>query len=83
MASSLIISDGKPVARVSGTAPAGACLYGWERCKDALNANREWNLANARKGKVSNAAKWQNWEARHDVLLPVADEMNEREFFLM
>ena len=82
MATTFIISDGTPVARVSGTATAGACRYGWERCKEALNANLEWNLVNARKGKISSAEKWQDWEERHGVLLPVAEEMNEREYLI-
>lgn len=82
MAIRFIIRDGSPVARIIGAATSGPCRYGWERCKEELNANREWNLVNARKGKISNNVKWQEWEARNDVLLPVAEEMNEREFLI-
>lgn len=82
MTSSFIISDGTPVARISGTATAGVCWYSWQRCREALNTNRDWNLVSARKGTVSNAARWQNWELRNDVLLPLAEEINEREFFV-
>lgn len=82
MISSFIINDGTPVARISETATAGVCRYSRQRCKEALNTNRDWNLVNARKGTVSNAARWQNWELRNNVLLPFAEEINEREFFV-
>jgi hypothetical protein len=78
-----IVSDGRPVALVTTTpATPGPCQYGFHRSREALNANREWNLINARKGTISRAQKWQDWELENGVILPGAIELNPGEFFV-
>lgn len=73
---SFIIADSQPVARLIHAAPADACRFGFEKSREALDANVEFNLVNARKGKVSNAAKWQDWEVKNGVELPLAAKLN-------
>lgn len=84
MTTTFIIADSRPVAYLppASTTPAGACRYGFQRSAEALDANREWNLVNARKGKISSAAKWQNWGKKNNVELPVAMELNPGEFLI-
>lgn len=77
-----IIADGRPVARAQAHTPAGPCRYAFQRSAEAIDANREWNLVNARRAKTSSAKKWQNWEADNGVELPVAIELNPGEYFI-
>ena len=79
---SFIIADNRPVARLLSTAIAGACRFGFQRCAEALDANRDWNLVNARDGKISSAAKWQDWEQTNGVELPTAVVLNPCEFLI-
>ena len=54
-----IIADDSLIATVQTDLPAGASVrYSWQRCAEAIDANREFNLVNARRGKISRAKKW-------------------------
>lgn len=77
-----IIVDGSPVARTAAAAEAGDCKYGFEKAAEAINANRQWNLVNARNGKISNAVKWEGWERTNNTILPFATQINPGEFFV-
>lgn len=56
----IINKSGELVATTAETIKSGkAVSYGFETCKEALNANFESRLVNAKPGKISNAKKWQ------------------------
>ncbi len=72
------ISDGKPVA-VCNRLPSGTVVEAaFSRSREAINANRQWNLVNSFRCKVSNAKALANTE------LPNAVAINEgvKEFFI-
>ena len=76
-----IIANNSIIAKVSGSAVAGQSVrYSSQRCEEAINASREWNLVNARDGKISNAAKWHKaWNRMEDCRYAV--EINPGEYF--
>lgn len=55
-------------------------LVAFNRCKDALNANREWSLVNAIECKVSNAKKWKS--TRSYAHVDSCIELNDNEFYI-
>ena len=62
-----IIADDSLIATVQTDLPAGASVrYSWQRCAEAIDANREFNLVNARRGKISRAKKWAKLRACYD-----------------
>lgn len=81
MTAYIISNTGEPIASIIGEAISGRCRYGFYRCKEEINANREWNIVNSRAGKVSNNKKWEEWEKRWE-LLPFAVELNPRQYFI-
>lgn len=50
----------------------------FNRCKESINANREWNLVNAIECKASNAKKWEKEINYADSCV----EINENEFYI-
>jgi len=65
MTTSYIISkDGKRViCSIDTDLKSGTTVdYGYHKSKNALNANIDYNLVNAREGKISRAKKWhKSW----------------------
>ena len=55
----VITGDGFLAARIVTALPAGAVVrVGFQRCAEAIDANRKWNLVNANWAKISRAKKW-------------------------
>lgn len=74
-----IIADDSLIATVQTDLPAGASVrYSWQRCAEAIDANREFNLVNARRGKISRAKTWQ----KNDLYADSGVEINPGEFYL-
>jgi hypothetical protein len=73
----ILNTDGTPVAITNTNLRGGAIVrWGWQRCEERLNPNREWNLVNARNGKISRAK-------RHDSeLVPWAVELSPSNFYI-
>lgn len=60
MTTAYIIRNNKFIATIDTDLKNGAeVAYAFNRCEEKINANREWNLVNAKYGKVSRAKKWQ------------------------
>ena len=53
-------------------------LVSFDRCKEEINANRDWNLVNAFECKASNAKKWDKETHYADSCI----ELNENEFYI-
>lgn len=80
---SYIIAGNKLIAKVTGNEqPSGADVkFGTLTCSEAINADRDVNLINARTGKISNAAKWDAvWARTEDGRF--ASEVNPGEFLI-
>ena len=83
MTSYILDNDGMPIAITPTLSEkSGPCRYAFEVCRERIDANRELNLVNARAGKISNAKKWQTWEAKNNTTLPFAAEVAPREYFV-
>ena len=83
MASYIINAAGTElIAVTTANLPSGTEVqYAWQKSEEALNADRKFNLVNARHGKISTAKKWENI-ARHQEYPDSATEINPGEFFL-
>ena len=67
------------VASVDTNLKSGTLVdYAYEITKEAVNQNREFNLVNARTGKISRAKKY---DVQSNYNLPHASEINPVEFF--
>ena len=77
-----IIANNSIVAKISGSAVAGQSVrYSSQRCEEAIDASREWNLVNASYGKLSDATKWHKaWSRVEDCCYAV--EINPGEYFI-
>ncbi len=53
-----------------------------QTCEESINAARAYNLVNANAGVISNSARIGQLAARMEYV-PLAQEINEREFFLV
>ena len=72
-----IIRNGEVIAETKTELKNGASVkYAFEKCEEALNANREFNLVNARTAKISRNKKWANKTQ------DFANEINSGEFFI-
>jgi predicted nucleic acid-binding Zn ribbon protein len=77
-----IISSGSVIAEITTALPSGrAVRWSRQRCAEAIDANREWNLVNARSGKISRAQKWARLVS-DDAAETSAVEINPGEFYL-
>jgi len=72
---SYIIKDGTPIAYIKNE-HARSVRASYTCAREAVDANREWNLVNAFEAKISNAKRWESWEKRNG-LLPLASLINE------
>ena len=74
-----IIANDEIIAKVSTDLKNGAEVeYAYNSTKEAINANREVNLVNAKWGKISRAKKW----ASQDFDCDTAKEVNPSEFLI-
>lgn len=77
-----IIANNSIIAKIRGEAQVGEIKFSSQRCKEAINAAREWNLVNAQSGKISDAAKWHRaWAKMSDCRF--AEELNPGEFYII
>jgi len=77
---SYIIKDGTPIAYIKNE-KARSVRASYTCAREAVDANREWNLVNAFDAKISNAQKWESWEKRNG-LLPLASLINDDEVLI-
>lgn len=78
---SFIIRNNELIAETKGDFKSGEeVFFAYEKCEEAIDANREFNLVNQRTGKISNAKKWER-KAKFCLHLPLAIEINKWEFF--
>lgn len=84
MAEFFIISGEAPVASIVGipSSLGGGCIFSSSASRDALTAGQPLRLVSARKGRVSRAKKWRDWEVRKNADLPVAREVAPGQFLL-
>jgi hypothetical protein len=76
---SYIIRNDKVIAETLETIKSGTTVqYSFASVEEAINANRELNLVNARSAKISNAKKWHK-EAQN---APTAKQINSGEFLI-
>ena len=77
-----IVANNSIIAKINAAAQAGEYVkFSSQRCEEAINASREWNLVNARNGKISNAVKWHKiWDRMADCRYAV--EINPGEYFI-
>lgn len=80
----IISNNGKElIASVETNLNSGEVVFFSEnRIKECINANREWNLVNVGRGKISRAQKWRKtWVQTLDSLVGI--EINKGEFYLV
>ena len=58
------------------------CIFSYDACREAINADRGINLVNARRGKISRATKYLNNERLRYNNDTQAEEVNDSEFLL-
>jgi hypothetical protein len=75
-----LIYDNCPVGVLDNDSKAGArVLFSRQRCKESINANREFNLVNAQTATISRAKKWSNY---YNFPTGLATEINPGEFYI-
>jgi len=76
-----IVKDGEIKAIVSTDLKNGCVVeYSHFRSKEAINADREYNLVNARKGKISRAKKYMQYRLQCSSIH--GEEINPGEFYI-
>jgi len=76
----IINSRKEVVASVNTELKSGASVrYSDQICEEKINASREYNLVNAREGKISRAKKYMSSEEAAEYY---AREINPEEFFI-
>lgn len=79
---SYIIKNNAIIAKTSEALKSGAVVeYAFHTCKEEINADREFNLVNAKTAKISNAKKWDAEYKKSDDQL-TASEINPGEFLI-
>ena len=81
---SYIIANGNIVAKINAELASGTeVTFSRQRCEEAINASREWNLVNANRGKIGNGAAWdRKWQRMCVEQCDFATEINPGEFFV-
>lgn len=78
-----IVKDGEIVCSVKTELKNGTkVIYSWNRCDEKINASREFNLVNARTGKISRAKKYDQYRMEFSSAACLATEINPGEFYL-
>lgn len=73
-----IIKDNVVIAETETELKNGSTVrYAFNVCKEAINADRKYNLVNARIAKISRAKKYQNKTQEY------AKEINSAEFLIL
>ncbi len=77
--SAYIIKNDTLIASVNTDLKNGSSVcYAYNKCEEAIDASRDFNLVNARIGKISRAKKWakKSWEVESAI------EINKGEFLI-
>ncbi len=75
-----IVANGEIIACIYTSLKNGTVVeYSDSRTLENINANKKYNLVNARSGKISRSKKFERREQPFD---PLADEINPKEFFI-
>ena len=78
-----IVAKNKVIAEVETDLSNGAhIIFGYQKVKWHINANRKWNLVNSRNGKISRAIKWRKIFDAQAEEIQSGKEINKGEFFL-
>jgi len=78
MSNAVIVKNGQVLAEIDTELKNGTSVsYGYQKVKEEIDANREYNLVNMRTGKISRNKKFLKEYVDH-----YAVEINEREFFI-
>lgn len=79
--SAYLIEDGYVICTVNTELKNGTSVrFGYETCEEALDANRDFNLVNARDAKISRAKKWDKAYLYRPI--PYGKEINPAEFYI-
>lgn len=74
------------IACTIGNHKSGPCKYSTQKTRESMDANRDFLLVNAIKGKISNAKRWEKIARENDVpfaeLLPDASKLRMPEFYI-
>jgi len=73
---SYLISNGQLICTVSDR-KSGDVIFSYSKVYENLDANREFNLVNAKDGKISNAKKW-----RFVDVIDIGVEINKDEYYV-
>lgn len=77
----IISNHGELIAKTEAHLPSAASVrYGQERSREEIDANREYNLVNAKDGKISNAKRWDAEYRNSEAGMAV--ELNPGEFLV-
>lgn len=81
---SYIIANGAIIAKIEAPMKSGTEVrFSRDRCEEALDAAREWNLVNARPGRIGNGAAWdRKWARTEGAACEYATEINPGDFFI-
>ena len=81
MTPAYLISDDELLAVVLTDRPAGPARYSYDRCAEAIDANRGYNLVGSSSCRVSRAAKWADIE-RRTIDVDTAIELSPGQFWV-
>lgn len=75
-----IIKSGKLIVAIESSLPSGTPVsFAFNKAIESINANREFNLVNATRGKISRSKKYYEESLE---LNCCATEINPREFYI-
>ena len=73
---SYLIANGEVICTVQDR-KSGDVIFSYSKVDENLDANREFNLVNARNGKISNAKKWHKFD-----VMDIGKEINQDEYYV-
>ncbi len=78
-----IIRNGEVIATVDTELKNGTVIeYAFQKGKEELDTNREYNLINSKTGKISRAKKYNQYRHEIAAIGMHAIEINPKEFFI-
>ncbi len=83
MSNAYIIKNGDIVCSLDTDLENGTVVrYAFDKSKEELDANREYNLVNEKTGKISRAKKYDEYRYEVASMGLIATEINEKEFYI-
>lgn len=78
-----IVAKNEVIAEVETKLLSGEYVrFGYSKTEERIDASREWNLVNAKNGKISRDKKWEKKFCAQKEEMQWGKEINSGEFFI-